>query len=467
MTRGNMSGDTALDAKGLSKYPPASLRELLFLSLPLILGLFSTSFMGFCDRLFLARYSMNAWQGSVAASNLILLFQHPLLRVVMMTQVFVGLYYGSRKYEQIGPAVWQMIWMSLFSMILTLPLSKIAAPFFFEGTTVQMEANLYFSTMMLVNFLFPLGTALSVFFIGQGRMNIIFFATLLSQIVNIGLDYLLIFGMEGFFPPLGAFGAALATGIAQLIFCLLLFSQFLKKRERELFATGDCSFKWSPFWKQFQTGLPRAIGRLIILIAWGGISRFMTVKGGDFLRVLSVGSTLTLLFTFINDGMHQGLVTIASNLVGKRDYARLWKLVRSSLLMLGIMTSVLAIPYLIFPEYTLSFFFSEALSPQSLQILKRSCISLWVFFFFYGYNAIGLSLIMATQDMKFYLSVIWVTLVTSFAPVYFGMNYLNWPPDVVWHVISFDGLFFGSLFLLRTTTGKWRQKVERLSLFTK
>ena len=131
-----------------------------------------------------------------------------------MAQVFVGLQYGSNQTDQIGPSVWQMIWLSILSMLVTLPSSQFVAPFFFEGTAVREPANTYFSTMMAINFLFPLGTAISSYFIGQGRTGVIFLTTLIAHSVNIVLDYFFIFGIEGVLPPMGVFGAALATGIA-------------------------------------------------------------------------------------------------------------------------------------------------------------------------------------------------------------------------------------------------------------
>jgi len=462
-----MSQEAAQDAPRLSKYPVASFRELLFLSIPLILGLFSSSFMGFCDRLFLARYSLAAWEGTVTASNLIMLFQHPLMRIAMMGQVFVGLYYGSKRFEKIGPAIWQIIWMCLFSMLLTLPLSQFVAPYFFGGTTVQEHATLYFSTIMFVNFLFPLGTAISVFFIGQGRMHIVFATTLISHGINIGLDYLFIFGFPGIIPSMGVFGAAVATAISQLIYCAILMGAFLQKKERKRFGTGNYTIHWNQFWNQFRTGVPRAIGRLIVLTAWVSISRLMTLKGGEYLMVLSIGSTLILLFTFINDGMHQGMITIASNIMGKRDFAKLWRLVRSGLSLLAVTTALLSIPYVIFPDLTLSFFFSDPLGPETLRILRRACIWLWVFFFCYGFNIIGLSLIIAARDMSFYLLSIPFVWLTSFVPVYFAMNKWNWSPDTIWFIMALDSLIFGIAFILRSSKEKWKESEDAVPLESK
>ncbi|NGX37369.1 MAG: hypothetical protein K1000chlam2_00523 [Chlamydiae bacterium] len=441
----------------LTKYPSASLRELFTLSLPLILGLFSASFMGFCDRLFLSHYSIEAFEGSVSAGYLCLLFQLPIMRIATMSQVFVGLDYGSKNYQSIGPTVWQMIWLALFSILITFPPSQFFAPYFFEGSAVSHTANTYFSTMMVANFLFPLGTAISAYFIGQGRTRIIFLTTLLSHGLNVGLDYIFIFGIEGVFPSLGIFGAALATGISQAVFCVVLFMFFIRKKERTSYGTGIFHFNWNLFWPQLRIGLPRAIARMFILTAWVSCSRVMTMKGGDYLMVLSVGGTLILLFTFFNDGMLQGMITIASNLMGAKQYQKIWKLARSALISILVASALLSIPYLVFPEWTLSFLVATPPSPQTLQILKKSCIWLWLFFFCYGFSIIGISLVTASRDVGFYLiSNIFVWL-TSYVPVYIAMNFLNWTPDKLWLIMALDSLIYGTIFLLRSRKEKWKE----------
>ncbi len=384
--------------------------------------------MGFCSRLFLSYYSLDALQGCTCAFYLCTLFQHPCARLAASALVFVGLFNGSNAHSRIGEYIWQMIWFSLLSMIVTLPAGLLFAPYFFEGSIIKESGLSYFNVLLFANFLFPLNSALSCFYIGQGKTKIIFLTTLMMHAINVLLDFTLIFGVKGIIPPLGATGAAISTAISQACFCCILLILFLRKQERELYGTGNYRFKWASFWDCTRVGFPRALARIFTLTAWAGIVHIMTFKGGDYLIVLSISGTLMLLFSFISEGMLQGMITIASTLIGSKNYGVIQRMVRSGLLFVTATALLLSIPYLFFPDFTLSFFSLELLNPTTIQLLKRSFFWLWIFFFCYGFSAIGLSLITASQDMRFYLSVIGFVWLTSYVPAYFAMNVWNWPP---------------------------------------
>src|SRR5438045_3625555 len=122
-----------------------------------------------------------------------------------------------------------MIWASFLSMIITLPVGYIVAPFVFGGTTVQESATSYFTCVLWGNFLFPLQAALSSFFIGQNKAKIVFITVIGAQCLHILLDYLLIFGVENYIPSLGVLGAAIALVINRAVVCGVLFFLFGKR----------------------------------------------------------------------------------------------------------------------------------------------------------------------------------------------------------------------------------------------
>lgn len=86
-------------------------------------------------------------------------------------------------------------------------------------------------------------TALSAFYIGQGKTGIIKWLGVIGNGVNVLLDPLFIFGYKGIIPSMGIKGAAIATGIGIIVQVVILGSMFLAKKNRETFGTNDYRFK--------------------------------------------------------------------------------------------------------------------------------------------------------------------------------------------------------------------------------
>jgi multidrug resistance protein, MATE family len=437
------------NALQFSKYPVASLRELLKLSIPLMLILFAGNLMSFCDRLFVAHYSFEALESCVNGTFLCTLFQLPCIRITSMSQVFVGLQKGAKQLENTGECIWQMIWFSLLSMILTVPLSIWTGRLCLHGTSVEAQATTYFHCLMWVNFLFPLGAALASFYVGQGKTKILLVATLATHLTNVIFDYFLIFGVGTIIPPLGVQGAAIATAIAQAVFCIILFSVFITKKNKEIYHTHQYRLKWKSFWNYINVGIPRALARMVLLSAWVAIARIITLKGGDFLMVLSLGSTLFLLFSFMNEGMSQAMISMASTIIGAGEPFLLKKLIKSAFSFLSLNMLILAIPFLIFPKTLISFFFSEHLHQDKLELLNYALRWIWIAIFANGINFIGTSLLSAAKDTVFHMCVNCFTWVTSYLPVFCAYNLWNWPADKLWLLIALDGFIFGIIFLWR------------------
>ena len=442
-------------ASTISKYPAGSLRELLRISIPLMLTFFSGNFLILCDRFFLGHFSVESMEGAVAASALILLFQQPLARIASMTQVFIGTNFGAGRYHLLGELVWQMIWFSLFSMVLTLPLSYFIAPLIFGEGAIASHASSYFYPLVWANFLLPVSIALSSFYIGQGRTKAVCLSTFLMHGINIALDPLLIFGVDGVLEPMGARGAAIATVIAQGIFCALLFIPFLQKKRRNVFGTDHYKFNWSTFWEFLRVTLPRAFARIIALCAWVATMTLFLNKGGNYLHIFSIGVTLCCFVNFINDGMQQGIITIASNLIGAKNYPAIWKLIRSSFILLTCSSLLLFVPFVLFPE-ALSSLFPQIASENLLPIFSQACFWFWAYLICYGYNVIGMGILISSKDTVFQLIIIPFIWIAAYLPCYYALYVWNWPPAHLWSIMGWECLIFGSICMLRCLKEKWR-----------
>jgi len=440
----------------LTRHPPGSVRELATLTASLILVLISTSLMGFADRLILARHSLESLEACVSALALSMPFQLPFVRIAAMTQVFIGQYHGANRPADMGACVWQMIWFSLMTMLITWPLGwAIGAPFF-SGMTVEKEGFAYFQYMMAANFLFPLAAALSAFYIGRGRTKFILGATLSVQALNITLDLLLIFGIKGLLPPLGAIGAALATALSQLSLCSFLFLNFFKTQHRQTYGTENWRLRWSALWRCLKIGAPRSISSIALLTSWAAITHIMMRKGDDHLAVLSFGSTITLLILSIGSGLQQGVATAGAYAIGAKNPHLMRKLVKSAFLLLAAIAVLFAIPCLVFRETLIALFFKGEASPHLMGLLHMSCFWLWLYCIGYGMNTIGNGLLNAYGDTMFQMILnLPLSWLNAYLPVFFGIELWGWPADRLWLLMALACFVNAGIYQWRFRQEKW------------
>ena len=172
----------------------ASFRHLVKVFFPITLSLLSGALLLFVDRVFISCYSLESLEACATAASICMFLQVPFMRVTSMTNPMIGNLIGGNQRSEVGTSVWQMIWFALLSSLITLPLGVLAIHFVLQKTFVEVLAIQYLQIILPFNFTFALGVALSSFFIAIGRRWIVVGTTLISHLINIALNYLLIFG---------------------------------------------------------------------------------------------------------------------------------------------------------------------------------------------------------------------------------------------------------------------------------
>ncbi len=422
----------------------------------LLLGLVSAT--GYIERLLLARHSTEALTGGLNAFFLARVFQASCLSVTVVGQAYVGLYYGAGQLKNIGSCVWQLIWFSILSIGIVVPIGFLTQQILFNDTAIGSAGSNYFYLLCVFNFLYPLGGALSAFYLGQGIAWPVVLLTVGSCLLNIGLDVLLIFGI-GPIPPLGATGAGIARALAQGTLSLILLGLFLSRSNRETFSSDAWKFSPKLFWHYVRPGILRALGSFAALGDWVLVSRYMTLKSETHQLVFSLGSTIFYLLTFIGDGLFQTMVTTSSNRIGKKDYPGVWTSLSSGFFLIAILAILLIIPFFVFPQALIRFFNGSNLYTQALVIYQDISSTLWLAVIAYALNALCSGIIVASRDTLFLLCFYCGLWIFSFVPVYIIMDWVGWSTNNFWFIVMFTNLVACTAFLWRAYKERW--KVDR------
>lgn len=88
-------------------------REILRVSVPLMATTASTMVMEFTDRVFLASHSVEAISAALPAGIAAFLFIAFFTGIVGCVSVFVAQYEGAGRPDQVGPMLWQAVWLAL------------------------------------------------------------------------------------------------------------------------------------------------------------------------------------------------------------------------------------------------------------------------------------------------------------------------------------------------------------------
>ncbi len=195
---------------------PCGGREVLAISLPLVISMGSWAAMHFCDRVFLSWYSQQAMAASLPAGVLYFTLLCLPLGVAMYVNTFVAQYVGAGRPERVGLVVWQGVRVG--ALVAPLYVAAIPlAPLVFraaghEAELAQLE-TLYLQVLTFGAGAWIAGGALSAFFTGRGATRVVMAVDSSAALLNIVLDYAWIFGRFGL-PAMGIEGAAWGTVVA-------------------------------------------------------------------------------------------------------------------------------------------------------------------------------------------------------------------------------------------------------------
>ncbi|KAF3361978.1 hypothetical protein PHSC3_001536 [Chlamydiales bacterium STE3] len=444
----------------LTRYPVGSLREIFFVSWPLIAGLLSGSIMMFADRVFLANYDLAALNASANAG--MAFFAMAILPMVIagMSEVFVGRLNGEGQKERIGLSVWQMIWFSLITAPFFSWGGRLLSPLFSYGSVnIDLEAD-YFIMSCDFGVFWVLSSALMGFYIGLGYSRIVMLATFIANLLNVLLDYLLVFGI-GPFPELGIRGAALATGVAA-IFQMVFFSiGFLSTKNNRIFGTHCCVFDKKLFLESVSIGIPAGLGRFVEVVAHAVFFRIVSYSGELQLTIVALVQSIYVLFSFSSEGLCKAVTAIASNLIGAKQMGMIGKVIRSAMLQHTLVTAGFAIFLYFNVDQVISLFIPETESHllENQDFIKATGIALFwmgIFFLMDGLSWTIVGHLMAAGDTKFiFWSAVGMNWIAYVLPVAFGITYLGWGAQEAWMVIAFASFLFFCVVVWRYLSKRW------------
>jgi len=351
-----------------------------------------------------------------------------------MIEVFVAQFNGSGHWRFIGGAVWQMIWFSLFTGLIFIPVGLFLNTMFYLPHSLEAE---YFKWIMCFGALQPFSCALTTFFVGRGRIKWVVVLTLFAMLLNIILDQLLIFGTDFWIPALGVKGAVIASCTSLSFQSIVLMIFFLRKHNRKEFGTNNWKFNLKDFWKFCRITAPPAVLYNMELIGWSVFYFLMTNAGHMHITVASICQSLILLFSFIGDGLCRGVSVIVNNLVGSGKNKLVQNVLKSSFYALLTIFVLQAIALSIKPNIFIKTYLSDYAELQLFSSSLETCLFfVLIFLLFQGIQWTVAGILYAYGETLFVMTAgtfaMWACLIL---PEYFLVVKKGFSPHFAWGIV--------------------------------
>ena len=340
-------------------------KKLLKISVPIILSNLIAQVQMLIDRIFLGRMNilyMSAVGNATAPVWTTLSFVYSLsmgASILISQSVGAGNigkgkdYAASMvKYHNILPLLLFLFWMFFSPAVYTLMgVSENVIDLCVTYT------RLYAPVFLIVG----LGASYSVIFQSSNYTKPLVAYGLIRSILNVILDYILIFGHFGF-PRMEIAGAALGTTIAEYVGALYLLYVSIAKREKFFTSPGlkrILRAAFIPYLRSAKLGVNTALEDLLWNFGNLMIIRILNTIDEKASGIYSMVFTVEVIFVVVIGAIGNGTLTLTGEATGAKDMKLYRKIVVTALKWSCLVSAAALIFVSIFPRQTLSLFTTD------------------------------------------------------------------------------------------------------------
>ncbi len=375
---------------------------------------------------------------SLAAVGIVGTFLSMLIWILAQTRsaisAIISQYLGADKLDEVKALPAQAIVFNLgLSIVILLTTVPFIEPIFrllnAEGTVLEYCISYY----QIRVWGFPLSLfVFAVFGIFRGLQNTFWpmVVAIIGVVVNIALDFALVYGIEGIITPMNLEGAAWASLIAQGIMAVLAFVLLIKKTDVSLRLRKP----WHPEMNRFLVMSGNlfirslALNTTIILAV-----REATALGTDYIAAHTIAMQLWLFSAFFIDGYGSAGNILGGKLLGAKDYSNLIKLSKKVTIYGIIVAIILGIGALIKPEILGSVFTKD----QSVLLIFSGFFYLVVITL--PVNAVafvGDGIFKGLAETGYLRNVLLGSTFLAFLPTLLIARYFDWGLHGIWIAIT-------------------------------
>lgn len=336
-------------------------KEILKVAWPLIVANSFWNLQLTIDRIFLGMMSTEALGAAMAVMGVFWVPMALLQQTSNYITTFVAQYFGAKENEKIGSCVWQALYVSMIGGVLFIGMNFISSWFFSlvgHSDVIQKFEVEYFNSLAYSALPTAVVAAISGFFTGLGNTQIVMRLNFVGLVLNVVLDYAMIFGNFGF-PAMGVAGAGYATAMATYAAAIYgLYLIFNEKYELQFRILSDWRLKLKTISQFLKYGIPsgfqwalEGLAFTVFLIIMGRME-----NGEAALSSSSIAVTVMMLSVLPSMGVAQAVMTIVGQSLGEKNPSKAEGAVYTGAKISILYMSAVALTFLLIPDFYLSWF---------------------------------------------------------------------------------------------------------------
>ena len=316
---------------------------VLSMSLPMVLSMTVASLYNIVDSYYVARISEDA----MTALSLVYPIQNLINAVTIGFSIganaVISYHLGAQNQEKANAAAAQsLLWNGLHGLVLTLVCIAVMPVFLslFTQSAAVMDLGVRYSRVAFAFSVF-VGVSMSMekIFQAAGRMVMTMVCMLAGCVCNIVLDPVLIFGY-GPFPEMGIEGAALATGIGQVLSLTLYFVCNAIRPLPLRLLPSKTMWDGAIARKMYAIGIPATLNLALPSLLISCLNVILAAFSQVYVLVLGVYYKLQTFLYLPANGIVQGMRPIVGYNFGAKEYGRVAKIYRVALLLSAAIMAV-------------------------------------------------------------------------------------------------------------------------------
>ena len=410
-----------------------SFKNINKLAIPALIAGIAEPILSITDTAIIGHIDINATE-SLAAVGIVGAFISMLIwvfgQVRSAISSIISQYVGANKLDEIkelpAQAIAMIVASSLLVLALSYPFSRQIFQFYNASDQILDYCIAYFNIRI---FGFPFALFVFAFFGTFRGLQNTFYPMIIAIIgasLNIVLDFILVYGIEGYIPAMHVEGAAYASVIAQVVMAIISLVLLLKKTAISL----RLSFTLHAEVPRLLNMIGNLFIRTIALnVALYLATSYATDYGKEYIAAYTISINIWLLGAFMIDGYSSAGNILSGKLLGAKEYKSL-VILSNKLFKYGIVIgTIIAVLGAVFYNAIGRIFTNETL------VLEQFYTVFWIVLITQPINAITFifdGMFKGMGEMKYLRNLLILATGFVFVPTLLIFDYLNYKLIAIW-----------------------------------